>query len=265
MIYYKIEEEITLMKQSCDIVSKVLAYAGSILKPGLTSLELDKKSEEFIRDHGGIPAFKGYKGFPASLCLSINEVVVHGIPSNYEYKETDIISVDCGVVKDGYYGDSAFTFLFQEVDSETIKLCQRTNESLYKGIEQAKIGNRIGDLGFAIQNYCESFGYSMVRELVGHGIGKSLHEDPEVPNFGMKGRGVKFLDGMTIAIEPMVNLGTKNIVLDNDGWTIRTKDGKPSAHYEHTIAIRKEKAEILTDHSFVWNSIKNNSYLLDFS
>jgi methionyl aminopeptidase len=266
MIYYKTDDEIELIRQSSIVVSKVLGYIGSILEPGKTGLEIDKLAEIFIKDHNGVPAFKGYRGFPGTLCISINDSVVHGIPNNYSFRDSDLISIDCGVVMNGYYGDSAYTFLFTDVSNNVIELCKVTNASLYKGIEEATIGKRIGDIGFAIQNHCEKpHGYGIVRELVGHGIGRNLHEDPEVPNFGMKGKGVKLLDGMTIAIEPMVNLGTKSVIQENDGWTIKTRDGKPSAHYEHTIAIRKGKADILTDHSFISNSVKNNSNLVDIS
>ncbi len=266
MIYYKTDEEIELIRLSSIIVSKVLGYIGSILEPGKTGLEIDKAAEIFIKDHNGIPAFKGYKGFPGTLCISINESVVHGIPNNYTFTENDIVSVDCGVVMNGFYGDSAYTFIFNNVDINVINLCKVTNESLYKGIEASVIGNRIGDIGYAIQTHCEKpHNFGIVRELVGHGIGRNLHESPDVPNFGLKGKGVKLLDGMTIAIEPMVNLGTKSVVHENDGWTIKTRDGKPSAHYEHTIAIRKGKADILTDHSFISESVKNNSNLVDIS
>ena len=246
MIYYKTEEEIELVRKSSLLVAKTHAEIAGLIKPGITTLALDKIAEEFVRDNGGVPAFKGYGGFPNTLCMSPNEQVVHGIPNDRFLENGDILSVDCGVVMNGYYGDSAFTYEVGEVDSETKQLLKVTKESLYKGIEQAVAGNRIGDIGFAVQLHAESFGYGVVRELVGHGVGKNLHESPEVPNHGRRGRGVMLREGLVIAIEPMINMGTKRILQHNDGWTITTIDNKPSAHFEHTIVVRKGKAEILS-------------------
>ena len=246
MIYYKTEEEIELVRKSSLLVAKTHAEIAGLIKPGITTLALDKIAEEFIRDNGGVPAFKGYGGFPNTLCMSPNEQVVHGIPNDRSLENSEILSVDCGVVMNGYYGDSAFTYEIGEVDVEIKQLLKVTKESLYKGIEQAVAGNRIGDIGYAVQQHAESFGYGVVRELVGHGVGKNLHESPEVPNHGRRGSGVMLKEGLVIAIEPMINMGTKRILQHNDGWTITTIDNKPSAHFEHTIVVRKGKAEILS-------------------
>ena len=246
MIYYKTEEEIELVRESSLLVAKTHAEIAGLIKPGITTLALDKIAEEFIRDNGGVPAFKGYGGFPNTLCMSPNDQVVHGIPNDSILNDGEILSVDCGVVMNGYYGDSAFTYEVGEVDAETKQLLKVTKESLYKGIEQAVAGNRIGDIGYAVQQHAESFGYGVVRELVGHGLGKSLHESPEVPNYGRRGKGVMLKEGLVIAIEPMINMGTRRIMQHNDGWTITTIDNKPSAHFEHTIVVRKGKAEILS-------------------
>jgi methionyl aminopeptidase len=246
MIYYKTEEEIELVRKSSLLVAKTHAEIAGLIKPGITTLALDKIAEEFIRDNGGVPAFKGYGGFPNTLCMSPNEQVVHGIPNDRALENSEILSVDCGVVMNGYYGDSAFTYEVGEVDAETKQLLKVTKESLYKGIEKAVAGNRIGDIGYAVQQHAESFGYGVVRELVGHGVGKNLHESPEVPNHGRRGKGVMLKEGLIIAIEPMINMGTKRILQHNDGWTITTIDNKPSAHFEHTIVVRKGKAEILS-------------------
>jgi methionyl aminopeptidase len=246
MIYYKTEEEIELVRKSSLLVAKTHAEIAGLIKPGITTLALDKIAEEFIRDNGGVPAFQGYGGFPNTLCMSPNDQVVHGIPNDRALEDGEILSVDCGVVMNGYYGDSAFTYEVGEVDAETKQLLKVTKESLYKGIEQAIAGNRIGDIGYAVQQHAESFGYGVVRELVGHGVGKNLHESPEVPNHGRRGKGVMLKEGLVIAIEPMINMGTKRILQHNDGWTITTIDNKPSAHFEHTIVVRKGKAEILS-------------------
>ena len=246
MIYYKTEEEIELVRKSSLLVAKTHAEIAGLIKPGITTLALDKIAEEFIRDNGGVPAFKGYGGFPNTLCMSPNEQVVHGIPNDRTLENSEILSVDCGVVMNGYYGDSAFTYEVGEVDAEIKQLLKVTKESLYKGIEQAVAGNRIGDIGYAVQQHAESFGYGVVRELVGHGVGKNLHESPEVPNHGRRGSGVMLKEGLVIAIEPMINMGNKRILQHNDGWTITTIDNKPSAHFEHTIVVRKGKAEILS-------------------
>ena len=249
MIYYKTEEEIDLIRESSLLVAKTLAEIAGLIKPGITTLALDEIAQEFIRDNGGIPAFKGYNGFPNTLCVSPNDQVVHGIPNGRALKDGDILSVDCGVVMNGYYGDSAFTYEVGEVDVQIKQLLRVTKESLYKGIEMAVSGNRVGDIGYAVQKHAESFGYGVVRELVGHGVGKNLHESPEVPNYGRKGKGILLKEGLVIAIEPMINMGERGIMQHNDGWTITTLDNKPSAHFEHTIVVRKGKAEILS--SFV--------------
>jgi methionyl aminopeptidase len=251
MVHLKTDEEVQLIKESAQILGKAHGEVARLIKPGVKTSALDKVAEEFIRDSGGVPSFKNYNGFPATLCISVNDVVVHGFPGNYELKETDIITVDGGVYFKGFHSDSAYTYPLEGVSKETLLLLDRTYDALFKGIGQAKAGNRIGDVSHAIQSYVESFGYGVVRELVGHGIGKNLHEDPEVPNFGKQGKGVKLVPGMVFAIEPMVNGGTKNVIQENDGWTIRTADKKPSAHFEHTVAVLKEKTEVLTTHQYI--------------
>ncbi|BAG83337.1 MAG: type I methionyl aminopeptidase [Candidatus Azobacteroides pseudotrichonymphae] len=256
MVCLKTDEEIELMRVASLLVSLVLAEVAKNITPGVITLQLDKIADEFICDHGGIPLFKGYKGFPNALCVSVNENVVHGIPGNYSLKNGDIVSVDCGVKINGYCGDSAYTFEVGEVDPKIKKLLQITKESLYVGINYAVNGKRLGDLGYAIQTYCEKAGYSIVRELVGHGIGREMHESPEVPNYGKKGRGCLLKAGMCIAIEPMVSLGSRNINFERDGWTVRTVDRKPSAHFEHTVAIRHEKADILSTFDFIEEILK---------
>lgn len=227
-----------------------------MIRPGIRTIELDRAAEEFIRDHGGIPGFKGYNGFPYTLCISVNEQVVHGFPGNRELQDGDIVSVDCGVLMNGFYGDSAYTFPIGEVAQEVMLLLKRTKESLYKGIEMAVDGKRTGDIGFAVQTHAERYGYSVVRDLVGHGLGRNLHEKPEVPNYGKRGTGVKLEKGMVIAIEPMINLGTRAVVQEKDGWTIRTADRKPSAHYEHTVAIGGTKAEVLSTFDDIEEELK---------
>jgi methionyl aminopeptidase len=251
MVHLKTGEEVQLIKESAQILGKAHGEIARFVKPGVKTKELDKVAEEFIRDHGGVPSFKNYNGFPATLCISVNEVVVHGFPGDYVLKDNDIISVDCGVCYKGFHSDSAYTYPLEGVDTETLQLLDRTYDSLYKGIEQAKAGNRIGDVAYAVQSYVEAFGYGVVRELVGHGVGRSLHEDPEVPNFGKRGKGVKLIPGMVFAIEPMINRGTKNVVQERDGWTIRTADRKPSAHFEHMVAIWEDRTEILTTHRYI--------------
>jgi len=246
MIYLKTAEEIEIMRESVLSVSRTLALVAEHISEGITTRELDKIAEEFIRDNGGVPSFKGYGGFPATLCMSVNEQVVHGIPSDYALKSGDVISVDCGVYKNGFHGDHAYSFKIGEVSEEVSKLLRITKESLYKGIEAAKVGNRIGDISFAVQDYVQKEGYTVVRELTGHGLGKDLHEDPAVPNYGKRGRGAKINNGLVLAIEPMINLGKKNVRQLSDGWTIITADNKPSAHFEHDIAIINGKAEILS-------------------
>lgn len=250
-LYYKTKEEIELIRESSLLVGKTLAEVAKIIKPGVTTLSLDKVAYEFINDHQAVPAFLNYNGFPNSLCISVNAHVVHGIPGKYELKDGDIISVDCGVVKNKFFGDSAYTFAIGEVKPEVLDLLKVTKESLYKGIEMAVAGKRIGDIADAVQVHAESHGYSVVRELVGHGVGRNLHESPEVPNYGKRGTGLKLQEGLVIAIEPMINLGKRSIVQENDGWTIRTADNLPSAHFEHTVAIGKEKADILSSFEFV--------------
>src|SRR3990170_3023648 len=254
MVYLKTEEELNIIREGSQILGKTHGEVAKLIKPGIKTSKLDKVAEEFIRDHGGSPSFKNYNGFPASLCISVNEVVVHGFPGNYELRETDIISIDCGVYYRGYHSDSAYTYPMEGVNQETLLLLQRTYESLYLAIAQAKAGNRIGDVAHAVQQYVESFGYGVVRELVGHGVGKKLHEEPEVPNYGKRGKGVKIVPGMVFAIEPMINMGTKNVVQDKDGWTIRTADKKPSAHFEHMVAVHADRTEILTTHEYIENN-----------
>lgn len=252
MIFLKTEEEIELLRENNLLVCKTLAEVAKAIRPGVTTAELDRLAEEFIRDNGAVPAFKGYGGFPATLCTSVNDQVVHGIPSDKVIlKDGDIISVDCGTFKYGFVGDSAYTFAVGEISEEVRLLLQTTKESLFKGIEKAIHGNRIGDIGNAVQSYCEERGYSVVREMVGHGVGRKMHEAPEVPNYGRRGVGPMLKTGMTICIEPMINLGRKELIFERDGWTTRTADGKPSAHFENAVAIAKGKADILSDFSII--------------
>ncbi len=266
MIFYKTDEEIELIRASCLLVSKTLGLVGEMIKPGITGKELDRAAESFIRDHKAVPGFKGYRGFPATLCISKNEQVVHGIPSDKPFKSGDIVSIDCGVFMDDYYGDAAYTFALGEVREEVMYLLKATKAALYKGIENAKIGSRLGDIGDAIQQYAErDHSYGVVRELVGHGIGRNLHEAPEVPNYGKRGKGHKLKDGLVIAIEPMINLGRKEVRQATDNWTIITIDKKPSAHYEHTVAVRKSGPDILSSHKFVEEAIKNNPEIQEIS
>jgi methionyl aminopeptidase len=256
MIILKTREEIEIMRESALSVSRTLGIIAKEIKPGVTTLYLDKLAEEFIRDNGGVPLFKGMYGFPNTLCMSLNESVVHGIPNDRPLEEGDIISVDCGVLKNGYCGDHAYTFAVGEIKPEVQKLLDVTLECLYIGIEQFKTGNRIGDIGFAIQQHAEKNGYGVVRELCGHGLGQKLHEDPEVPNYGKRGDGPKIKDGMVIAIEPMINMGTRNIKQLKDGWTILTADKKPSAHFEHDVALIDGKPEILSTFKFIEDALK---------
>ena len=257
MIYS--DDEIEQIRQADLLVSKTLAEMGKILKPGISTLQLDKIAEEFIRDHGAEPAFKGYEGFPATLCISENNKIVHGIPSEKVIiKEGDIVSIDCGTILNGFFGDSAYTFPVGEVDAEKLKLMKATRDGLYKGIEAAVAGNRIGDIGYAVQSHVESLGYTVVRELVGHGVGRHLHEKPQVPNYGKRGNGKKIKNGLVIAIEPMINMGSKEVQIANDGWTFSTLDGKPSAHFEHSIAIRNGKADILSDFEMIDKVVYQN-------
>lgn len=256
MIHYKSREEVEIIKESAQILGKAHGEVAKYVKKGVKTSYLDKIAEEYIRDHQGIPSFKGYNGFPASLCISVNEVVVHGFPGDYVLKDGDIISIDCGVFHQGFHSDSAYTYPVGEVSSAVLSLLKVTKESLYLGIEKAVFNNRMGDVGHAIQKFVESKGFTIVRELVGHGLGKSLHEAPEVPNYGKRGSGERLKEGMVIAIEPMVNMGTRNVVQERDGWTIRTADRKPSAHFEHTVAIFADKTEILTTHKYIEDNFK---------
>lgn len=256
MIYLKSDAEVELLRESNMLVSKTLAEVARHIAPGMTTLRLDAIAEEFIRDHGALPAFKGYAGFPNTLCTSVNDEVVHGIPSQYELRDGDIVSVDCGVVMNGFYGDTAFTFTVGEVTPGILRLLTYTRQSLEAGVEEAIAGNRIGDISNAIQKKAESGGYSVVRTLVGHGIGRALHESPEVPNFGKRGTGVKMERNLVICIEPMINMGTKNTRIGDDGWTVTTGDGKPSAHFEYAVAVREGSADLLTTYEFIEEVLK---------
>jgi methionyl aminopeptidase len=255
MSIIKTKAEIELIRESALLVSKTLGMIASEIKEGVTTLHLDKLAEDFIRSNDGIPGFLGMYDFPNTLCISPNSQVVHGIPNKSPIRDGDIISVDCGVLKNGFYGDHAYTFAIGNTSEETNKLLKTTKESLYEGIKNFKFGNRVGDVGFAIQNYCEKRGYGVVRELVGHGLGKSMHEKPEMPNYGKRGKGKKFLEGMVVAIEPMINQGTNKIKHHNDGWTITTLDNKPSAHFEHNIAIVDGKPELLSTFSYIYEAL----------
>lgn len=252
MIFLKTDEEIELLRISNQIVAKTLAEMAKIVAPGISTAQLDKVAEEFIRAQGAVPGFLGYGGFPNSICTSVNDQVVHGIPSSHVIlKEGDIISIDCGAYINGFHGDSAYTFPVGEVKPEILELLRITKESLYLGIEQAVEGKRIGDIGNAIQTHCEKYGYGVVREMIGHGVGRNLHESPEVPNYGRKGNGVMLKSGMTIAIEPMINLGKRHLFFEDDGWTTRTTDRLPSAHFEHSVVVRRGKADVLSTFEYV--------------
>ncbi len=259
MIYLKTEEEIELIRESCILVSRTLEEIAGLLRPGINGITLDKRAEEFIRDHRGLPAFKGLHGFPSTLCISKNEEIVHGIPNEQEFKDGDVLSIDCGVLKNEFYGDSAYTFALGTIKDDVFQLLKVTKESLDLGVKEAKAGNRIGDISFVIQDHTEGkHHYGVVRELVGHGIGKQLHEPPEVPNYGKRGRGLILKEGLVIAIEPMINLGTRRVKQLKDGWTMVTQDKKTSAHFEHTIVVRQEGGERLSDHNIIEKSVKNN-------
>lgn len=258
-IYYKSQEEIALIRESALLVSKTLAEVAKVIKPGITTIALDKLAYEFIRDHDAVPAFLNYGGFPNSLCISPNEQVVHGFPSDYVIKDGDLISVDCGVIKNKYFGDSAYTFSIGETTEEQKKLVQVTQECLKLGIEKAVVGMRIGDIAHAIQFHAETNGFGVVRELVGHGVGVKLHEKPEVPNYGKRGAGVKLEEGMVIAIEPMINAGTAAVKFWPDGWTVTSKDNKPSAHFEHTVAIKRGTADVLSTFSLIEEILQEKS------
>ena len=255
MVKLKTTEQIELIRESALIVSKTLGMIAGEIRPGITTIELDKMAEIFIRDHNAEPGFLGLYGFPNTLCVSPNEEIVHGIPNNIPLNDGDILSVDCGVLKNGFYGDHAYTFEVGEVSPETKRLLEVTKKSLYIGISNFKSGNRVGDIGFSIQNYTEKNGYGVVRELVGHGLGEKMHEDPEIPNYGKPGTGKKFQNGMVIAIEPMINQGSKEIQKLNDGWTIITKDKKPSAHFEHNVALINGKPQLLSTFKYIYETI----------
>ncbi|WCM42122.1 type I methionyl aminopeptidase [Flavobacterium sp. CBA20B-1] len=255
MIVIKTKEEIEIMRQAALLVSKALGMLATEIKPGVTTLHLDKLAEQYIRDHGGTPGFLGLYGCPCTLLTSVNEQIVHGLPTNRALEDGDVVSCDLGAIVNEYYGDHCYTFEVGEVAPETKKLLQVTKESLYVGIREFKLGNRVEDVGAAIQRYTESHGYSVVRELVGHGLGKKMHEEPNMPNYGKKGRGKLFQEGMTVAIEPMINMGTKNIKQLKDGWTIVTRDGKPSAHFEHDVALVDGKPELLSTFAYIYKAL----------
>ena len=262
MIHYKTPEEVELMRISARLVSQTLSEIARILKPGLTTLEIDKKVGELIQSYGAVPSFLHYNGYPFNSCTSVNDVVVHGFPNNKELKDGDIISIDVGVYKNGFHGDHAYTFAIGDVSEESLQLIRVTKESLYKGIEQAVAGNRVGDIAFAIQEHTEKkHGYGVVRELVGHGLGRRMHEDPQVPNYGKRGSGAKLKEGLVIAIEPMINMGKKDVYTEDDGWTVRTTDHQPSVHFEHDVCVRKGKADILSDYSIIEAEEEKNPYL----
>ena len=262
MILCKTNEQVEQMRQSALLVSKTMTEVASLLRPGITTSSIDEVIGTFIRDHQAVPSFLNYHGYPFNSCLSVNDVVVHGFPNNRELREGDIISVDIGVILNGWHGDHAYTFAIGDPGAEVMNLLQVTRQSLYKGIEKAVAGNRTGDIGFAIQDYTErKHGYGVVRELVGHGLGKNLHEDPQVPNYGKRGSGTKLKEGMVLAIEPMINLGRREIFTEADGWTVRTKDGKPSVHFEHDVCVRKGKADILSDYSIIEKAEAKNPNL----
>lgn len=257
MIYLKTPEDIEKMRNACALVSRTLGEIAKWVAPGVTTNRIESIAREFIHDNGGKPSCLGYGGFPGAVCWEVNEVVVHGFPSNYVLREGDIVGTDTVVELDGFNGDMCYTFPVGEISEDLYKLCRTTKESLYKGIEMCKEGNRIGDIANAVQTYCESRGYSVVREMCGHGIGRKMHEDPEVPNYGRRGTGPVIRNGMCIAIEPMINMGSKNIVIERDGWTCRTRDRKPSAHYEHTVAVVDGRAEILTSFEPVYEVLQD--------
>lgn len=256
MIHYKSREEIELMRESALIVSKTLGLMAEHIQPGITPLQLDKLAEEFIRDHGAVPGFLGLYDYPNTIITSVNDQVVHGLPTNRPLEDGDIVGLDCGALKNDFYGDHAYTFSVGEISEEVVQLLTVTKKSLYLGIEQIKAGNRMGDVSYAVQNYTEGFGYGVVRELVGHGLGRKMHESPEVPNYGKRGRGPLLKEGLVLAIEPMINMGTKKVIQKSDGWTIVTADGKPSAHFEHNVAIVDGKPDILSTFDYIEESLK---------
>jgi len=250
-VQYKTDYEVGLIKESADLLGRVHGIISTVVKEGIKTSEINKIAYEFIKDHNGVPSFLNYRDFPATLCVSVNDTVVHGIPGKYELRNGDIVSVDCGVFLNGFHSDSAYTYRVGNVSDEKMRLLKNTYNSLYEGIKNAKNGFRVGDISFSIQSFVERLGYSVVRELVGHGVGRNLHEEPEVPNFGKKGKGAKLLNGMVLAIEPMINIGKKDVYLMDDGWTVNTADGKPSAHFEHTVAIVNGIPEILTTFKYI--------------
>ena len=259
MILYKTDAEIELMRKSARLVSETLTEVAKMLKPGVTTFQIDRLCNEFIRDHKAIPSFYNYRGYPHTICASVNDVVVHGFPNNHALKDGDVVSIDFGVILNGWHGDHAYTFLLGEASNEVLQLLRVTKDSLYKGIEKAVAGNRVGDISHAIQEYTErKHGYGVVRELVGHGLGRNLHEDPQVPNYGKKGIGKVLKENAVLAIEPMINMGTKDVYTDDDGWTVRTRDGKPSAHFEHDVCVKKNKALILSDYSIIEKAEQEN-------
>jgi methionyl aminopeptidase len=262
MILYKTDAEVVLMKESATLVSKTLTEVAKVLKPGMTTLDIDRFCANFVRDHKAIPSFLNYRGYPHNVCTSVNDVVVHGFPDNKPLKDGDIVSVDMGVILNGWHGDHAYSFVLGEASEEVLQLVRVTKESLYKGIEKAIINNRVGDISFAIQEHTEKkYGYGVVRELVGHGLGRSLHEDPQVPNYGKRGSGAKLKENIVLAIEPMINMGTKDVFTEEDGWTVRTRDGKPSVHFEHNVCVKRGKALILSDYSIIEDAEKANGNL----
>ena len=262
MIYYKTRDEVELMRSSAMMVSQTLAEVARVLKPGMTTAALDQLIEQYMRDHGAIPSFKGYRGFPNAACISVNDAVVHGIPGDYELKEGDVVSVDCGVILNGFHGDSAYTFLLGESTPEVRDLLGATKKSLYAGISKAVAGNRIGDISYAVQQATElAHGYGVVRDLVGHGLGRNLHEDPQIPNYGRRGHGPVLKEGLVICIEPMINLGTREVNYQPDGWTVVTRDGKPSAHYEHVVLVSKGQADVLSSFGQIEEAEKANPAL----
>src|SRR5215213_11267936 len=262
MMHIKNEQEIELMRQSALLVSSCLTEVAKVLKPGITTLSVDKLIAEFIYDNGGVPSFLNFHGYPFNSCISVNDVVVHGFPNNNQLKDGDLVSIDVGIYKNGFHGDHAYTFLIGETSEEIVQLVNVTKESLYKGIERAIAGNYVGDISYAIQEHTEKkYGYGVVRELVGHGLGRSMHEDPQVPNYGKRGSGPVMKEGLVIAIEPMINLGRKEVYTEDDGWTVRTKDAKPSVHFEHDVCVKKNKADVLSNYSLIEATEKANANL----
>lgn len=262
MIFYKTNAEIELMKQAAMLVSTTLAEVAKMLKPGMTTMQIDAFCANFIKDHKAVPSFLNYHKYPHNICASVNDVVVHGFPNNVELKDGDIVSIDFGVILNGWHGDHAYTFALGEMTEEKMQLINITKESLYKGIEKAVVNNRVGDIAYAIQEHTEfKHKYGVVRELTGHGLGRSLHEDPQVPNYGKRGNGPKLKENVVLAIEPMINMGTKDVYTEDDGWTVKTLDGKPSVHFEHDVCVKKDKALILSDYSIIEQAEQQNKNL----